>query len=298
MTAIENDIEELEGPFEQIAGTSASGSSSGSLTPTTVELTIDKTSLEYGKINLGAMTQLPVLTEKIDKFKSLQEQLTALQSQGINPSNYQQVTDLLQQVSNLQNEIKGISTELTEASGQQTPDPLHLTVTCNKSQKTFKITVTSTNVRARPGNPTDSLGTLSTDSGTVDPDGTKKVTFVPNGNYGTAAFTVTIDGIPSATVALQITGESKEAAQARLDAEVKKMQDIATKLELGIAALAAVLAAILALSANPVTLIIAVIVVLAALYFLYRIEEDLTKGIKKMKERSAPFISNLPPKAP
>ena len=218
-----NDIAELEGPFEQIAGVAASaGGSSGSIHPTTVELTIDNPSIDYKKINLSNMTQLPVLEKKIDKLKSLQEQLTALQSQGLNPSNYQQATDLLQQVSDLQLEIKGISTELTEASGQQTPDPVQLTVTCNKSKMKFKITVTSTNVRARPGNPTDSLGALSTDSGTVDPDRTKKVTFVPNGNYGTAAFTVTIDGITSNTVILAIIGEAKEEAQARLDAAVKK----------------------------------------------------------------------------
>lgn len=202
---LHNDIAELEGPFEQIAGTTASDGSSGSLTPTTVELTSNQTSLDYGKINLSTMTQLPVLQGKIDQLKSLKEQLDALNSQPIKTQgDVDKATELSKQVADLQKEIKQVSLELTEASGQQTPASVDLTLTCNKSKKKFTITVTSTNVRARPGNPTDSLGTLSTSSGEVDPDGTKKITFVPNGNYGTVAFKATIDDVSSDTVTLPI----------------------------------------------------------------------------------------------
>lgn len=295
-----NDIEELEGPFEQIAGAPATGSS-GSSDSVTITLQINgKTdeTLDYGKIDLARMTQLPVLEDKIDRLKKLRDQLQSKKDAGIHTQgDADAIAQLFDQVKQLNDEIRDVSLELTEASGQKTPDPIKLTVRTTPGNTYFKfIPQTPVDVKARPGNPTDSLGDLSAMQSYTESDGVKTISFIPNGNYGTISFVVDHDGLQSNTVTLQITGEFKEDAQKRLDDEIEKAKDDASDVLALSLELLAIGVAVIALAGPYAALLAAVIAALVGLWILSTVVKNLRKKIKKMKKDNKPKIDNLPSK--
>lgn len=292
-----NDIAELEGPFEQIASATATGGS-GSSTSVTITLEIDKTALDYGKIDLARITQLPALEDKIDRLKKLRDQLQSKKDAGIhNQQDADAIAQLFDQVKQLTDEIQNVSLELTEASGQKTPDPIKLTVRTTPGNTYYEfIDQKPVGVHARPGNPTDSIGDLSSGGGYTDDNGVKVISFIPNGNYGTISFKVKHESVYSETVTLQITGEFKEDAQKRLDDEIQKLNDDAAD-TLALAAGLLTLAMAVALLAAPyAALLVAVVAALVGLLILTTVVSNLRKKKKKLKKNNKPKIDNLPSK--
>lgn len=293
------DIEELEGPFEQIAGAPASPSygSSGSAT---ITLEIDgKTdaTLDYGKIDLSRMTQQPVFQEKIDRLRELKAKIESKQASGITPADAPELTDLYNQVKQLIDEIQNISLELTKASGQNTPDAVKITIRTTSGNSYFEFIVQApVDVHARPGNPTDSLGILSSGGGYTDDNGEKIVSFIPNGNYGTISFKAKRDSVTSNIVTLQIKGEFKEDAQERLDDEIEKLtQDASDTLALAAGLLTLAVAVVALATKNAfATLVAAAVAALVGLLILVTVVANVRKKIKKMKKNNKAKIENLP----
>jgi hypothetical protein len=129
----------------------------------------------------------------------------------------------------------------------------------------------------------------------------RSFTFVPNGSYGTVTFRAKSHGKYPDILTLTITGELKEAAQARLEAILNDIQRPAALA----AILAALVIAVVAAAAGAITAIVtkgnvfitALATVLAALVtaaVLVNISETAYQSAESARERSKPVIANLP----
>ena len=185
-----NDIAELEGLFEQIASAPATGSS-GSSDSETITLTIDKPVVDYGEITLAKFTNIDPIQDILNQAQSQIDQLKNIIASPITPSLDNQAAQVVGQLQTLSSSVASMKVDLSEARSQTTQAPRELKIVSSKGYYSFEIVAgTPTDVHRKPGNSTDSLGTLSATNGTTDGEGKATIIFTPNGNYGKMTFKV------------------------------------------------------------------------------------------------------------
>lgn len=265
-----------------------------------MSIELSQNSVDLGKISIGEVPELPDIEARLERIEALKNQVEALK----NPQTEGDVQRLGEAAAQLEAEciaLKSIKLNVTPSSGQNNPPPVEVTVRSNPQDLLGEIEMTFTNIKARPTNPPDSLGTLSTTTGSTD----FTAIFYPNGNYGTVTFRATVDGVVSDAVTLVITGQTKEEAQAELDKRVNaldaaKLYSIALNAACAAALTAGLLAVItlitLAVLGISVALapIAAIIAAIAALVGLVYIAASIETAKKKLKENTQPIIELLP----
>jgi hypothetical protein len=283
-----------------------SGSSSSGGTPTAA-LTISTPKIDLGSIVIGEVPELPGIQAKLEEIKALQEQLQARLNAGIKTkADVEAVKVIAEQIRDLQNELKSaLPLTLTPSSDQAAAPVARLTLSSSPTPLPGEVYIDGPvqAVRARPGNPVDSLGSLTFSAGNTTYD----AIFTPNGNYGFVAFRgkVSWNGkvAESGVVLLEITGQCREQAQAALEAEIARMTRAATFAALLGPALGAVVSAVMRaviLSFIPaigqiLTVLLILIAILVAVAVILQIREEVERNIKRLREQTQPIIDLLPP---
>lgn len=290
------DIEELEGPFEQIAG-SPESNGSGSSDSVTITLTIDKPVVDYGKIKLAKITNQDVIKDILDQGKSLIDRLKNFDGSPITPSDGDQIVQIANQFQTLTSMVRTMKLERSKAKGQATPAPVELTIVANYGLYAFEVIAgTPTDVHRKPGNSTDSLGTLSATSGKTDKEGKATIIFTPNGNYGKMTFKVKHADGESNLVPFERTGQFKEDAQKELQDQLDSLDTELVLKAAFIPLIGGIIGLLVARAGVVIAAMAALLGILAGIYAWLVLFESIKKQQKKLKEKNQPKIDELPSK--
>jgi hypothetical protein len=192
-------------------------------------LTLDTNKIDLGQIAIGKVPQLPAIKAKLDQVATIQGKMQRIRNEGIkNPEDADELLSLLNQQKAIQDELQAMTITLDPSTGQPLPVPASLTLSTDPEmhlEGEIHVVDVPQKVRARPGKSPTSLGDLTSNIGTT----VFTAQFTPNGNYGFVTFQGSADGTLSKTVVLEITGECRAMAQARLNAALADLLSAAAK---------------------------------------------------------------------
>lgn len=204
----------LDRPFELYAmaatetesgGTPPSSSSSGDLE---LFLSAEETEIDLGKITLPEWTQLKQLNKAVTRANELYNRLinfkAKLQQKTITQQDIDRATEDARELEKIQKELEKLTSDIVLGHGQPDPFPkVKLTVSSTPTNRVATIKILGVEqVRARPGNPLDSLGRVDGPGGTTTFSGH----FVPNGNYGIVTFQASSGDVVSNKIQIVVKG--------------------------------------------------------------------------------------------
>ncbi len=280
----------------------SSSSSSGELK---LFLSADTNELDLGKITLPEWKQLKDFQSAIDRSNAIYSRLNnfaaKLQQETATQADIDQATMDSRELDNVLKEVEKLTSDIVLGTGQPSPFPwVRLTVSSVPTGRGATITIVGAEqVRARPGNSLDSLGTIDGASGTTSFWGY----FVPNGNYGIITFQAVSGDVSSERISITVKGMCRGEAQRKLDADIAKIQAAASAGAILSSVMGTLIAGVLR-SLLPliftgyggvIGLISVLVGILVGLSMWAIAQSKAKEAIAKLKANAKPLIDNLPP---